>query len=103
MGGVAVLTFLPGLISGSEGIERVSEVLAAGGNPPRLVLDLSHLRVVSSTFLAMLVKLHRNIAAAGGTMALYGMSPVGRDALRATRLDQMLRVFDDEQAALAAL
>ena len=55
--GVVVLTFLPGLLSGSESEGRLEEVVAATDGSTRVVLNLSHLRFVSSLFLGMMAGL----------------------------------------------
>jgi len=99
--GVAVLTFLPGLITGSESVGRLDEVLSAAGTPPRVVLNLAELRVISSVFLAALVRLHQRIAAANGTMKVCGLSEIGLETIRTTRLDTILHICNSQQEALA--
>ena len=101
--GVQVLTFLPGLTVGAESGQRVDEVLSAGGTPPRLVLNLAQLRIVSSIFLGMLVKLHKQVLAAQGAMVVCGPGAEAVEALRTTRLDTLFRVCADEDAAIALL
>lgn len=100
--GVEVITFLPGLITGSESLERLDEVLSAVGDPPRAVLDLSQLRMISSIFLATLVRVHQRVTAAKGSVAICGVDEVGMQAIRATRLDMLLSVFPSEPDALAS-
>ncbi len=99
---VAVLIFLPGLISGSESLPRVDEVTSAIGNASRIALDLSRLRVITSMFLGMLVSLQRSVVAAGGSLKLFGVSPGQRDVFRATKLDTLFSIHGDEASALAS-
>ena len=99
---VVVLTFLPGLLAGSESAGRVDEVLSAAGKPPRLVLNLSRLRVVSSLFLGMLVGLHKRVTEAQGAMRICGLEPFVLETLRTTKLDTLLAICDDEQTAVAS-
>jgi len=98
---VALLIFLPGLISGSESLPRIDEVTSAIGSAPRIALDLSRLRVITSMFLGMLVSLERSVAAAGGTLRLFGVSPGQREVFRATKLDRVFSIYGDEPTALA--
>jgi len=98
---VAVLIFLPGLISGAESLPRVDEVTSAIGGASRIALDLSRLRVMTSMFLGMLVSVQRSVVAAGGTLKLFGVSPGQREVFRATKLDTVFSIYSDEPSALA--
>ena len=97
---VVILTFLPGLTSGSESFERVDEVSSMLGASPRLILNLFHLRIVSSMFLGMLVVLHRRVLTANGTLKLCGLRPEAAAAFKVTRLDMIFDIHDDEQDAM---
>ena len=96
-----VLAFLPGLIAGSEPVSRVDEIYAAVGSARTAVLNLSHLRFVSSVFLSMLVALHRRMSAEEGHVRLCNLPAVTREAFETTRLNTLFAVFDDEAAALS--
>ncbi len=97
-----VLTFLTGLISGSESLGRLDEVTSAVGNAPRIVIDLSRMRFISSMFLGMLVALHRRVVAAQGAMRLCGLRSGEREVFRATKLDTVFDIREDEPSALAS-
>jgi len=99
---VAILVFLPGLISGSESLPRVDEVVSAVAGAPRVAADLSRLRVVTSMFLGMLVSLQRKVAAAQGKLKIFGVPPGQRSVFAATRLDTVLDIHPDEATALAS-
>jgi anti-anti-sigma factor len=99
--GVVVLTFLPGLIAGSESIGRLDEVLSAAGSPPRVVINVAELRVISSVFLATLVRLHQRIAAAHGIMKVCGLNEIGLQTIRTSKLDTILHIASSQQEALA--
>ncbi len=99
---VAVLIFLPGLISGSESLSRVDEVISAIASASRVAVDLSRLRLITSTFLGMLVSLQRNVVSAQGTLKLFGMSSGQREVFRTTKLDTVFDIHGDEQRALAS-
>jgi anti-anti-sigma regulatory factor len=99
-GGVVIVTFLPGLASGMEAVLRVDEVLAALGNSSRLVLNLCHLRIMSSMFLAMLTVIHRKMVLIDGAFRLCGLQRNSREALGATKLDTIWTAYEDEQSAV---
>jgi anti-anti-sigma factor len=97
----AVLTFLPGLRSGSEGERGVSEVISAASDQAVVVADVSHLRLVTSSFLGMLVVLRNRLETTKKRFKLCGVSPELCDSLHSTNLGDLFDVYDDEQAALA--
>jgi len=97
-----VLTFLTGLISGSESLGRLDEVTAAVAKAPRIVVDLSRMRFISSMFLGMLVALHRRVVAAQGALRLCGLRSGEREVFKATRLDTVFDIREDEPSALAS-
>lgn len=98
--GVVVLTFLPGLMSGSDAMGRVQQVQEAVANSSRLLLNLSRMRLVSSMFLGMLVVLYQRILAVDGTTKLCGLNPDVLFVFKATRLDRIFDICEDEQTAL---
>ena len=98
--GAVILTFLPGLMSGWEAMERVQEVQDAVADSSRLVLNLSRMRLESSMFLGMLVVLYRRMVAASGTVKLCGLHPDTLDVFRVTKLDRIFAIYEDEAAAL---
>jgi anti-anti-sigma factor len=102
VGDVVILTFLPGLMSGSESVLLFDEVSAAIADSRRVVLNLSRLRFVTSVFLAMLVRLHKRTAAAGTRIKLCGLQPETAEALRIAKFDTIFDIAADEQAALAS-
>jgi anti-anti-sigma factor len=99
--GVAVLTFLPGLLSGSESEGRLEEVVSATDGLSRVVLNLSHLRFVSSLFLGMMAGLHRRLAVAGGSLKVCGLNERSCEAFRTTGMDRLIDLCDDEPTAIA--
>lgn len=98
--GVVVLTFLPGLMTGSEAMEQAHQVQEAVGTSSRLILNLSRMRLVSSMFLGMLVVLYRRMVTVKGTVRLCGPHPDTLDVFRGTKLDRVFDICADEQTAL---
>ena len=99
--GVAVLTFLPGLLSGSESEGRLEEVVSATNGLTRVVLNLSHLRFVSSLFLGMMVGLRRRLAAVAGSLKVCGLNEKSSEAFCTAGMDRLLDLCDDEPTAIA--
>jgi len=102
LGDVVILTFLPGLMAGSESIDLVDEVVSAIGDTTRVVLNLSHLRFISSLFLGMLVVVHKRLASANGTLKICGVQPEASVVFKITKLDMIFDMYPNEQSALEA-
>ncbi len=98
--GFAVLTFLPGLLSGSESEWRLDEVVSATNGSTRVVLNLSHLRFVSSLFLGMMVGLHRRLAAIAGSLKVCGLNERSSEAFCTAGIDRLIDLCDDEPTAI---
>lgn len=99
-GSAVVLTLLPGLISGSEALQRANEIMAAAGNAPRLVLNLGHLRLISSMFLGMLIVIYRRMLRAERTLKLCGLRGDNLEPFRITKLDWLFDICENEEQAL---
>jgi anti-sigma B factor antagonist len=99
VGDVVVLTFLPGLITGSESVHRVDEVVSAIGDARRVVLNLSHLRFVASLFLGMLVVLHKRMASSNKELRICGVQPNAAVVFGVTKLDTVFSIHEDEMTA----
>jgi anti-anti-sigma regulatory factor len=99
-GDAVILTFLPGLVCGSDPVLRVGEIMAASGNAPRLILNLSHLRLISSMFLAMLLVIYRRMLAVERTLKLCGLEGDNLEVFRITKLDWLFEICADEKQAL---
>ena len=77
---------------------------ALGQEPnPQIVVDLSALDYVGSTFLGMLLRCWKLTQARDGTMVLVGVSPRVRDLLHITSLDMVWPIYDDLREAIDAL
>jgi anti-anti-sigma factor len=98
--GVTVLTFLPGLMVGSESSGKAEEVFSALGDSVRVVVNFSRLRLASSLFLGMMVALRRKVKAAGGNVKVCQLAPVVESSFRATQLHNLFEIYADEQEAV---
>ena len=102
LGDVVMLTFLPGLMAGSESVELVDEVVSAIAGSSRVVLNLSHLRFISSMFLSMLVVIHKRLASTQAALKICGVQSEASVVFKITKLDTIFAMYPDEQSALEA-
>ncbi|MGO8749558.1 MAG: STAS domain-containing protein [Thermoguttaceae bacterium] len=102
LGEVVILTFFPGLAIALDSIARVNIVTSAAGDLSRVVVNLSHLLVIPSVFLGMLVELHHRVGKAGGKLKLCGLCPNVLPTFKVTHLDRVFDICDDEASALAS-
>jgi anti-sigma B factor antagonist len=82
---------------------RISASLNAMINhkPKQLVVDLTKVKYIDSSGLAVLIEGMQNVEAYGGKFALAGLQPNVRPIFEIARLDQVFRIFPDTAAALA--
>lgn len=77
--------------------ELVQNALDAGTR--RFVVDLSHVSVMDSCGLSVLIGLRKQIDAHEGSVALASMSPMIRRLFSITRLDRVFEIYDDASDA----
>ena len=90
-----VLEAMPGHSPELWEVERVVERLAKTGGLDRVLFDLSHLDVVSSSLIARLVTMSREVRASGGDFYLVGLRPVVRETFDRLRLAKVFTILDD--------
>jgi anti-sigma B factor antagonist len=101
--GITVVNFTdPNLIS-DEAIQQVEEQLDAllaqvGG--ARLVLNFDAVRYMSSAVLAVLLKGARRVSDMGGQLRLCCLAPGLLEVFRASGLDRVFEIHDEESSAL---
>lgn len=66
---------------------------------PQLVIDLRRVRLIDSAGLELLCETHEACVRRGGMLRLAAPSPLVRDVLRITGLDQELSLFPDVVSA----
>ena len=82
-------------------LERPLTALLDDNPTPRIVLDFDAVVYGQSALYGFLVQLHDRAKQAGGGLRLCNLSPTIHAALEITRLDELLDVYADEEAALA--
>jgi len=76
---------------------------ATHASPPRLVLDLSHTRLIGSSFLEILVRAWKRLRQREGEMVLCAVQPFCSEVLRAAHLDSIWPSYKTCEDALVAL
>ncbi len=89
-------------------LDRAADVplaeLEAGLDPfSGLVLDFTDTGFIASSGLALLVRLVRAAQGAGAAVAAVGLDDHYRHVFEITRLDSVMTVSDDNEAAVAAV
>jgi len=83
-------------------VEKEIEALLESG-VQRVALNLRLTKFINSTALGAIVKARKRLSQAGGELVLSHPSPFVRDAIQKVGLDKIVRVFEDDRAAVAAL
>jgi anti-sigma B factor antagonist len=102
--GVAVISFATPYLQTEDAIAKVGAELfelADRWDFTKVLITFEGVRFVSSSMLAQVVKLHKQLAKTKGKVRLCVTNPSLREVLRASQLDRLMEVFDDEKAALA--
>ena len=77
--------------------------LAETATPPRLVIEMQHVKFIGSAFLGRMVAVHKTLTAReSGRFALCGLSPFCQAAVSATKLNTLFEIFDTMEDAVAA-
>lgn len=88
----------------AEQVERFEgELRALPAAGARLLLDLSELTFINSAGLGVIVAVHRECREGGGALCLVAPREAIARVLRITRLDQLIPVYPDLDAARQAL
>ena len=92
--GPVVLQAVPGRSPEPQEVDRVIRSLERE-SPAEVILDLSLMELVTSSFMARMITMNRRIQAAGGRLSLSGMQPLVRDLFQRARLDKALNIVED--------
>ena len=97
-----VLDVISGKVAINQELDKVCGMLTQDREKPCVVLNMSDVQFVSSSFIAGLVALHKRLRGADGKMIVCGMNPVVQETLHGAKLDRLLLITATEQEALAA-
>lgn len=71
--------------------------------PPKLLIDMHHVKFVGSAFLGRMVFIHKTLSAReAGRVAMCGLNSFCRAALTVSKLDTVLEVFSTVDEGVAA-
>ena len=100
-GKVTILTFAADTVRNVENV--IARELLAGLSgcswENHLLLNFTHVTYLSSVELGSLVSLHKRIREAGGQLHLFNLSPQLLELFAITRLDTLLQICTEAEAA----
>lgn len=97
-----ILVSLPGRLQEHEELQRVVEMVPAGGDR-HVVIDFSSVGVVAGVTLTRLLELRQVVQEHGGKLVLCCVGPATRGIFTVARLDEVFDFVPDKSAALAHL
>ncbi|WP_017259063.1 STAS domain-containing protein [Pedobacter arcticus] len=71
--------------------------------PPKLVLDMSEIQYMDSSFIGALVAGLKNVLSKGGEMALVNVNTDVMALFELTRLDKVFKIYDTKEEAIEEL
>jgi len=101
--GITVARFVDSQIVAEDVVHEVEDQLnelAQSHGADDIVLSFHEVQFMSSTVLAMLLKLSRAVKVAGGRLKLCGINPLIMDVFKITRFDRLFEIHNEEWAAI---
>ena len=89
--------------------ERESAIISgelgsqAGKHAWKIALDMTEVMLLASVWLGALVTLNKNCKANSGKMVVFGLAAELFEVLKITRLDRVITIVKDRDAAIKAL
>jgi anti-sigma B factor antagonist len=103
-GGVAVATVLCERYSEHEAKPLEHDLLSAAARcGHRLIVDMSKVAMLASAGIGSLISLHQACAKAGGQLVVCHLDPQIAQMMKLTRMDKMLVIAENRDAAAAAI
>lgn len=101
IGDVLVVNFIDRKILDEQNIQIIGEQLfGLVEQNPKILLNFSNVEYLSSAALGKLIALNKKVKAADGRLILCGIDPNIYEVFELTRLDQILKIEQNEQDAL---
>jgi anti-anti-sigma factor len=95
-----ILTVMPGMRPERDAIDRVGGLVVEAKTSPHIIVNLAHVRFVSSTFVNRFLSLLKTVNAAQGKLTLCGVSPAIRDVFRLMNLEPLFDFGGSEAVAV---
>ncbi len=102
-GEVVIVRLAGRLDSAAAAAAEEGLLVALGGVPPRLALDMTGLSYVSSAGLRVLLVVAKKVQQQHGKLALFGLNPNVREVFAVSGFDTIFSIAADSGAALAAV
>jgi anti-anti-sigma factor len=102
-GEVVVVRMAGRLDSSAASATEEGLLVALGGVPPRLAIDMTGLSYISSAGLRVLLVVAKKVQQQHGKLALFGLSPNVREVFTVSGFDTIFSIAGDSTAALAAV
>ena len=98
-GDCIILNLIADLDLENADLDRVAGLVIQSAPAAHIVLNMSNVEFVSSTFLGRLLAMQKRVDAAQGKLVLCGMNPVVREIFQVTKLETFFHFSDDEASA----
>jgi anti-sigma B factor antagonist len=95
-GNTVMINVLPSLDLEYSDIAQVVEFIVRRRTETHVVVNLSLVQYIGSTFLGSLILSKKKLAAADGRLILCGFNPVVEEIFRVTKLDGFFEIADEE-------
>ena len=101
--GVCILRLHGRFVTGSDAAFVSARNSLEENGIAKSVIDLRDVPYIDSTGLAFVVELHNSLASRGGQLFLADANPRVREVLEMTRIAEIIPMYEDVEAAEAAL
>jgi len=98
-----ILNMLPGMDPERIDVQRAGRMLVRFQSPPCIIVNLSLIEWISSTFANEMVRLLEIVKAANGKLTLCGARPFVQEVFRVTKLESLFDSVVGENMALDEL
>lgn len=103
--GVFLVSFVDRNILDEGNIQFIGQEicdLASSAPSPRIIISFENVDHLSSTALGKIIEINRLVQSSGGRLVLCSLDPVIQAIFTVTRLDRILPIYKDAEAALAS-
>ena len=105
-GDVTVVNFVDKKILEEQSIQAIGDQLfelVDSEGRKKMVLNFTNVEYLSSAALGKIIALNNRVKKAGGKLALCKIRPDIKEVFTITKLDKIIKIVDDEQAAIQAV
>ena len=95
-----IVNVLPTVDPERANMQLVGKKVLSSRSAPRIIVNLSGIEWVSSTFVNELLQLRMMVHGADGKLTLCGVQPIVREVLQITKLESLFNFAEDEESAL---